>query len=105
MRLLHAGAQHGAIGGCAIGANPYHEAMARRSSNRDRIARMRDEADAAREGQPQGKTIAVWAVKNGAGEIVATFPYARKSDAEADARRRMEEEERDFIVVPHKTVV
>jgi len=79
-------------------------------SNRDRIARMRDEADLgererekvrASAGQPP-RMQAVWAVKNGAGVIVKTFPYARKDDAQAEAERLREGGRHTFIVVPHK---
>ena len=45
---------------------------------------------------------AVWAVKDGTGEIVATYPYAFKSAAEAEASRLKIAEKRDFIVCPHK---
>jgi len=79
-------------------------------SNRNRIARMRDEAELgalerekaqASAGQPP-RMMAVWAVKNGAGEIVKVFPYARKDDAQADAEARREGGRHTFIVVPHK---
>ena len=84
--------------------------MARRMSNRDRIARMRDEAevqgrerDKARAwaGQPP-RMRAVWAVKDGAGTIVKVFPYARKDDAQAEAERLREGGRHTYIVVPHK---
>ena len=98
-------------------------AMARRSSNRDRIDRMRAEA-AARERERQekrergrdapapgptrkrapagdGRMKMVWAVKDGRGEIVETYPYPRKEDALADARRRTEAG-KAHIVTPHK---
>jgi hypothetical protein len=90
-------------------------------SNRDRIARMRDEAEATeREEEVKRKAgaaadppkrsrssepvrlKAVWAVKDGAGEIVATYPYAFKAAAQAEADRRKAEERRDYIVCPHK---
>jgi len=79
-------------------------------SNRDRIARMRDEAeigDREREkvrataGQPP-RMRAVWAVKDGAGRIVKVFPYPRKDDAQAEAERLREGGRHTFIVVPHK---
>ena len=66
---------------------------------------MREEADATeREKGPvdTGRLKAVWAVKDGHGEIVATFPYPRKSLAEAEAKRLTEENRRSYIVVPHK---
>jgi hypothetical protein len=94
-------------------------------SNRDRISRLREEADATeREKKEEKKTRAattgapkrtrasasseperlkaVWAVKDGAGEIVATYPYAFKSAAEAEADRLKNAENRDYIVCPHK---
>jgi hypothetical protein len=89
---------------------PYNPRMARRSSNRDRLARLRDEADVRaderrekeRKERNAGRLLAVWAVKNGMGEVVATFPYARKADAEAEAQRRHAEERATYIVAPHK---
>jgi hypothetical protein len=90
-------------------------------SNRDRIARMREEAEAtekekeeerkarAAAGPPKrsrssgpARLKAVWAVKDGAGEIVATYPYAFKAAAEAEADRLKAAEQRDYIVCPHK---
>lgn len=79
--------------------------MARRMSNRDRISRMREEAAATgREKGPvdTGRLRAVWAVKDGHGEVVATFPYPRKSLAEAEATRLKEANRRAYIVCPHK---
>jgi len=84
--------------------------MARHMSNRDRLNRLRDEAeirgDERREKERReanaGRLLAVWAVKNGMGEVVATFPYARKADAERDAERRHTEERATYIVAPHK---
>ncbi len=67
---------------------------------------MQEEADARQaESKPkpdEGRLMAVWAIKNGAGEIVATFPYARKEAALVEAARLQESEGRDFIVAPHK---
>lgn len=94
-------------------------------SNRDRISRMREEADATkREKEEKRKTAAVtgstpkrtrstasseperlkavWAIKDGAGEIVATYPYAFKSAAEDEANRLKSSKNRDYIVCPHK---
>ncbi len=79
--------------------------MARRMSNRDRISRMREEADATdREKGPvdTGRLRAVWAVKDGHGEVVATFPYARKSLAAAEAARLKDVNRRAYIVCQHK---
>lgn len=94
-------------------------------SNRDRIARMREEANAAQKekeekekrkaaapGAPKRtrssasdeptRLKAVWAVKDGAGEIVATYPYAFRAAAEAEAGRLKAAQNRDYIVCPHK---
>ena len=91
-------------------------------SNRDRIDRMQEEADvtqrereaAAKERQRAGGTPArkstadpgrlklVWAVKDGGGEIVATYPYSRKDAATAEAARLEQTEQRTYIVCPHK---
>ena len=94
-------------------------------SNRDRIARMREEATATQREQEENRKSraatpggpkrprstagseptrlkAVWAVKDGAGEIVATYPYAFKAAAEAEAGRLKTAEKRDYIVCPHK---
>ena len=79
-------------------------------SNRDRLARMRDEADAAsnerdardRKKRNAGRMLAVWAVKDGMGEVVATFPYPRKADAEREAERLKSAERKTYIVAPHK---
>jgi hypothetical protein len=101
--------------------------MARRMSNRDRISRMREEVDATEREQKEKRKSnataaatgapkrtratassepvrlkAVWAVKDGAGQIVATYPYAFKSAAEAEADRLRTAEKRDYIVCPHK---
>jgi hypothetical protein len=92
-------------------------------SNRDRIARLRDEADAtAREREaaqsarrerepsprrpaaaaPPSRVKVVWAVKDGAGAIVATFPYPDRKAAEKEALRRSEGGRHTFLVAPHK---
>ena len=97
-------------------------------SNRDRIDRLREEAAATareradatkrekadgtkREKRPaRAKAGAsgperlklVWAVKNGAGEVVATYPYPRKAAAEAEAERLKESTRGTHIVCPHK---
>ena len=79
-------------------------------SNRDRIERLREEADLnereraktqAAAGQPP-RMMAAWAVKSGEGTIVKVFPYARKDDAQAEAERLREGGRHTFIVVPHK---
>jgi hypothetical protein len=95
--------------------------MARRSSNRDRIDRMREEAAAkererrerrereaaapgtTRKRKPagDGRMKMVWAVKDGRGEIVKTYPYPRKEDALAEARR-LTDAGKAHIVTPHK---
>jgi len=88
-------------------------------SNRDRIERMRAEAEAKeRENEEKRKEPAarpkraaaggdarrklVWAVKDPRGEILATFPYGRKELAKADARRRGEADGRSYIVTPER---
>ena len=79
-------------------------------SNRDRLARLRDEADIRdrergekeRRERNAGRMLAVWAVKNGMGEVVATYPYPRKADAEREAERLRREERATYIVAPHK---
>jgi hypothetical protein len=79
-------------------------------SNRDRIARMREEASAnerdrssvRKTGGGPARLMAVWAVKNGAGEIVATFPYARRDAAVAEAERRNAADRSSYIVCPHR---
>lgn len=79
-------------------------------SNRDRIDRMRAEAEAAQREKKTTRAAAggparfkfVWVVKDGAGEIVATYPYARKEAAEAEAERRKRNESRHFMVAKHK---
>jgi len=97
-------------------------------SNRDRIDRLREEAhlkDAERSekqkaaskagskaatgpsararatGEP-GRMFAVWAIKDGMGEVVATYPYPRKADAEREAVRLKEVNRKTYIVAPHK---
>jgi len=94
-------------------------------SNRDRISRMREEVNATEREQKEKRKAratttgtpkrtratagseperlkAVWAVKDGAGQIVATYPYAFKGAAEAEASRLKTAEKRDYIVCPHK---
>ena len=93
-------------------------------SNRDRIARMREEANAVQKEKEEKRKAdaaagvtkrtrssasagperlkAVWAIKDGSGEIVATYPYAFKADAEAEAGRLKNTQNRDYIVCPHK---
>ena len=91
-------------------------------SNRDRIARMAEEAKAtgaerkkaaekraAAPGTPRakrkvisGRVMAVWAVKDGRGEVVATFPYPRKDMAESEAKRLKAANHKTYIVCPHK---
>jgi len=79
-------------------------------SNRDRIDRLRAEADATQREQKRAGPAAgeperfkyVWIVKDGAGEIVAKYPYARKEAAEAEAERRKRNESRHFMVAKHK---
>ncbi|MHC4957910.1 MAG: hypothetical protein ACYTGN_06000 [Planctomycetota bacterium] len=100
--------------------------MARRGSNRDRIGRMREEAAATERerkekaeqraraasvpGAPKraskkpvgdGRMKMVWAVKDGRGEIVNTYPYPRKEDALVEARR-LTDAGKAHIVTPHK---
>ncbi|MFI5402882.1 MAG: hypothetical protein ACHQ1G_08100 [Planctomycetota bacterium] len=80
--------------------------MPRRMSNRDRIDRMREEADAkakekpapkepkAKKGAapaPTGRMKIVWAVCAVNGSIVRTFPYPQKESAEAEVKRLSEE--------------
>jgi hypothetical protein len=92
-------------------------------SNRDRIDRMRAEADAAQRereqkrkeagdkparsragkaAKPAGRMKIVWAVKDPAGKIVKTFPYPLKAAAEADAKERTGETGREHMVRPEK---
>ena len=80
-------------------------------SNRGRIERMREEVDAQRKESDAdkgkapvetGRMAAVWAVKDGHGEVVAVFPYPRKSAAAAEAERLKKENRRAYIVCPHK---
>jgi len=79
-------------------------------SNRNRIERLREEAvltertkaDARAKACRPTRLMAVWVVKSGAGEIVATYPYGRKDAAETEAKRRTKAERRTFIVCPHK---
>lgn len=92
-------------------------------SNRDRIARMRDEAAATKREReeadkarrerepsprrpaaaaPTGRMKVVWAVKDGTGAIAATFPYPDRKAAEADALRRSAGGRHTFLVSPHK---
>lgn len=82
-------------------------AMARRMSNRDRLERLREEAQIAdrergAKERNAGRMLAVWAVKDGMGEVVATFPYPRKADAESEAARLREANRKTYIVAPHK---
>ena len=88
-------------------------------SNRDRLDRLREEAELG-EKEKKKKTRAtparksrakaseptrfkfVWAVKDGAGQIVAVYPYPRKPAAEAEATRRKKAEQRHFLVTKHK---
>jgi hypothetical protein len=77
-------------------------------SNRDRIARMQEEADAkakekpppkepkAKKGAPApapGRMKIVWAVCAVNGSIVKTFPYPLKASAEAEVARLTEEKQ------------
>jgi hypothetical protein len=76
-------------------------------SNRDRLERLREEAhlaDRERSSKERnaGRMLAVWAIKDGLGEVVATFPYARKEDAEREAVRLKEANRKTYIVAPHK---
>jgi len=94
--------------------------MARRSSNRDRIGRMREEVAATadekktraanpapgvkkkRRPAPSGRMKAVWGVKDSVGKIVLIYPYPMKAAAEAEAARMREAGQRGTIVCPHK---
>ena len=84
--------------------------MGRRMSNRGRLERLRDEAEIAesersakdRAARNAGRMRAVWAVKDGMGEVVATFAYPRKADAEREAARLKELNRKTYIVAPHK---
>jgi endonuclease YncB( thermonuclease family) len=79
-------------------------------SNRDRLERLREEASLAdkersakeRKESNAGRMLAVWAIKDGMGAVVATFPYPRKADAEAEAARLREANRKTYIVAPHK---
>ena len=81
--------------------------MARRMSNKDRIDRLREEADlkakekpapkepkgpkAKAAAAPAGRMKIVWAVCAVNGSIVKTFPYPLKESAEAEVKRLTEE--------------
>lgn len=88
-------------------------------SNRDRLERLREEAElgekekkkkppatSARKSRAKSSVPTrfkfVWAVKDGAGEVVAVYPYPRKPAAEAEAKRRKTAENRHFLVTKHK---
>ena len=79
-------------------------------SNRDRMDRLREEAEIKgsersakdRAEANAGRLRAVWAIKNGMGEVVATFAYPRKADAEREAARLKEANRATYIVCPHK---
>jgi hypothetical protein len=75
-------------------------------SNRDRIARMQEEAElkakekpppkepkakAGAAPRPTGRLKIVWAVCAVNGSIVKTFPYPQKASAEAEVKRLTEE--------------
>jgi hypothetical protein len=73
-------------------------------SNRDRIERMREEADlkakekpppkekkGAAAPAPAGRMKIVWAVCAVNGTVVKTFPYPLKASAEAEVKRLTEE--------------
>ena len=66
--------------------------MARRMSNRQRIDRMREEAEIGASERKRAREPTrfkyVWALRNAKGEIVAVHPYARRPAADADAKRR-----------------
>jgi len=86
--------------------------MAKRSSNRNRIERMREEAAATardkpksvkpKNAKPTGRLKMVWGVKNSVGEIVKTYPYPQKAAAEAEAARMRDSGQRGSLVCPHK---
>jgi hypothetical protein len=84
--------------------------MSSHRSARQRLDRLREEAEIRtservvkeRKEANEGRLIAVWAVKTGMGEIVATYPYARKADAEREAVRLHEADRATYIVAPHR---
>ena len=87
--------------------------MAQRSSNRDRIDRMAQEADVGRKekeaaaaakkaspakkttkkaaSKPVGRTKVVWLLCDQAGRTVETYPYPEEQAARAEAQKRTEE--------------
>ena len=88
-------------------------------SNRDRLERLREEAALGEQEKkkkpratPARKSRAksseptrfkfVWAVKDGAGQIVAAYPYPLKPAAEAEAVRLQKAEQRHYLVTKHK---
>jgi len=92
--------------------------MARRMSNRDRVDRLRAEADATERAKKEKAAATpvkkkatrkrktaeplrlkiVWAVKDHTRTIVKTFPFAYKALAEAEAKRLTNSTTRDHIV-------
>lgn len=99
--------------------------MARHASNRDRIQRLRAEADATRKEReerakqraadpatrarsrtkapaPSGRLKVVWAVKDPDGNIVKAYPYPQQDRAEAEAARLREKHQRYYAVRKEK---
>jgi hypothetical protein len=79
--------------------------MQRRMSNRERIAHLRAEADAAAKERaaraqaspksrsraaatPRGRVRFVWSVCGPSGKEVSRYPYAQEDEARADAAKR-----------------
>ena len=79
-------------------------------SNSDRLSRLREEAEIKqsersakdRAERNAGRLRAVWAIKDGAGNVVVTFAYPRRADAEREAQRLKEANRATYIVCPHK---
>ena len=99
--------------------------MARHASNRDRIDRLRAEADATKKEREErakeraanpvsrrkssakapahsGRLKIVWAVKDPDGNIVRTYPYPQQPHAEAEAARLREVHQRYYTVRKEK---
>ncbi len=85
--------------------------MARRMSNRGRIERMAEEAEATRKaarktpGAPEqagGRLKLVWVVSAPNGKAVEFFPYGEKAKAEALAARLTAKADREHFVASRK---
>ena len=96
--------------------------MQRRMSNRERIDRLRAEADAAAKERaakpkaapksrsaaakaPPGKVRLIWIVCGPSGKEVTRFPYAQEEQARADAVQRTESTGQTHFVTKAETPV